>query len=113
MEKIFINSELELKRLGENIRVARERRKMTSSELAIKASVSRTALMRMEQGDPRVGVGKIFNVLNALSLLKGLADLADPELDRSQTFKEIMNLRENKPIKKVDTKISNELKLNF
>lgn len=92
--KVFIYSELELKKLGENIKLARERRKMTASELAIKASVSRMALMRIEKGDETVGVGKIFNVLSALGLLKGLADIADPNLDRAQAINEIINLRE-------------------
>ena len=93
--KPFIHSDFELKKLGENIGLARERRKMTTTELAIKASVSRMSLMRIEKGDPAVGIGKVFNVLSALGLLKGLADMADPALDRSQAIHEIANLRES------------------
>jgi hypothetical protein len=42
-----------------------------------------------------VGFGKVFNVLEALGLLTGIADIANPELDRQQTFKEMKALRES------------------
>lgn len=93
MTKSFINSELEIKRLGENIRLARKRRKMSASELEAKSAVSRKTISRIESGDTSVGIGNVFNVLNALGLLKGLADLADPEMDRTQAMKEIRALR--------------------
>lgn len=94
MTKSFINSELEIKRLGENIRLARKRRKMTSSELEAKSAVSRKTISRIEAGDITVGIGNVFNVLNALGLLKGLAEMADPEMDRAQAMKEIWSLRD-------------------
>lgn len=94
--KTFINSELEAKRLGANIYLARKRRNMTLIELSTKSSVSKTVLRRIEAGDTSVGCGKIFNVLDALGLLAGLADLASPELDREQTLNEIKALREGK-----------------
>lgn len=94
MTKLFINTELELKRLGQNIQMARTRRKMNVSELAVKSTVSRQTIMRVEKGDPAVGIAKVFNILHALGLLKGLSEIADPELDRSQAIKEIKDLRE-------------------
>jgi hypothetical protein len=57
-------------------------------------SVSRMSIMRIEKGDPTVGIGKVFNILSTLGLLKGLADLADPFMDREQAIKEIIKLRE-------------------
>lgn len=106
MKKNFITSELEIKRLGINIRIARERRGINISELATKASVSRQVIMRIEQGDPSVGIAKVFNILNALGLLKGIASMVDPELDRTQAIKEIKDLREN-ILDKNKTKTSN------
>jgi transcriptional regulator with XRE-family HTH domain len=106
MKKHFISSELEMKRLGENIKLARTRRHMSGKELSVKASVSRMALMRLEKGDPTVGIGKVFNVLSALGLLKGLSDIASPELDRSQALKEIKALRQG--IHSSKTKVSLE-----
>jgi len=69
---------------------------MSVSELSAKSDVSQQAIMRVEFGDPSVGISKVFNVLNALGLLKGLSEIADPDLDRSQTIKEIKELREGK-----------------
>ena len=98
--RTFIQSDIESRKLGQNIRVARKRRKMTLVELSAKSSVSKTVLRRIEEGDSTVGIGKVFNVLDALGLLKNISDIANPELDRAQTFKEIKKLRESKFSKK-------------
>lgn len=96
--KIFFSSEMENRKLGMNIRVARKRRKMSLAELSAKSSVSKTVLRRIEEGDTSVGIGKVFNVLDALALLKRISDIANPDLDREQTFNEIKNLREEKVV---------------
>ncbi len=95
MGSSFITTELEIKRLGQNILIARKRRRISTSELATKASVSRQVLMRIERGDSTVGISKVFNVLNALGLLNGISSFVDPEMDRSQAIKEIRDLRES------------------
>jgi len=94
--KTFIKAEIEAKKLGTNIQIARKRRKMSLVELAAKSSVSKTVLSRIEAGDVSVGFGKVFNVLDALGLLTGIADIANPDLDREQTMKEIKALREGR-----------------
>lgn len=99
-----INSLLEIKRLGQNIQIARKRRKLSISELAVRSDVSRQAVMRVEEGDPTVGISKVFNILNALGLLRGISTLTDPDMDRSQAVKEIKDLRENLVKKKKSTK---------
>lgn len=108
--KVFIKSELEARKLGENIRIARKRRGMSLSELSAKSSVSRTVLGRIEEGDPSVGFGKILNVLEALGLLTGLSDIASPDLDRKQAMKEIKVFRE-KPKSKGDKKFAKKTNL--
>jgi len=114
MNSSFITTDLEIKRIGQNILVARKRRKMTTTELAAKANVSRQVLMRIERGDASVGISKVFNVLNALGLLNGISSFVDPEMDRSQAIKEVRDLREsssnkNKKTDKVHTFSKNEL----
>lgn len=94
--KVFIKSGVEAKKLGANIRVARKRRGMSLVDLATKSNISKTALARLEKGDPSVGFGKVFNVLDVLGLLTGIAEITSPDLDREQTMKEIKILRENK-----------------
>jgi transcriptional regulator with XRE-family HTH domain len=91
--KTFVNTDIEFRKFAENIQIARKRRKLSLSELAIKASVSKTVLSRIEAGDTSVGIGKIFNVLDTLGLLKGLADVVSPDLDREQALKEIKLIR--------------------
>jgi transcriptional regulator with XRE-family HTH domain len=100
MSKPFITTDLEIKRLGQNIEIARKRRKMSASELATKANVSRQALTRIESGDPTVGISKVFNVLNALGLLDGISSFADPEMDRAQAIREVKELRNSSKKKK-------------
>lgn len=48
--------------LGMMIRVARIEQKMTVSELAIRADVSRSLLQRIEEGDPGCSIGAAFEV---------------------------------------------------
>jgi len=94
--KYFVNTNIEFRRVAENIYIARKRRKLSLSELALKAAVSKTVLSRIESGDTSVGIGKVFNVLDALGLLKGIADVVNPELDSEQAVKEIKLIREAK-----------------
>jgi transcriptional regulator with XRE-family HTH domain len=46
--------------LGKTIRIARLERKLTTSELAIRAGISRSLLQRIEQGDPGTSLGAVF-----------------------------------------------------
>lgn len=93
--KTFIKTEMEAKKLGFNIQIARKRRKMSLADLSVKSSVSKTVLRRIEEGDVSVGFGKVFNVLDALGLLTGISDIASPDLDRQQALDEIRALRES------------------
>lgn len=112
MQNSFITTNLEIKRIGQNIQVARKRRKMSASALAVKANISRQSLLRIEEGDPSVGISKVFNVLNALGLLNGISNYVDPELDRAQALKEVQELRESKK-KTNKTAVFTEDDLNF
>ena len=49
--KTFIKVDLEAKRLGSNIYIARKRRNMSLVELSAKSSVSKTVLRRIESGE--------------------------------------------------------------
>lgn len=115
MSKPFITTDLEIKRLGQNIQIARKRRKMSASELATKANVSRQALTRIESGDPTVGISKVFNVLNALGLLDGISSFADPEMDGAQAIREVKDLRNSSSKNKKSEKASafSKEELNF
>jgi transcriptional regulator with XRE-family HTH domain len=59
-----------LEELGENIRLARLRRKLSTIQIAERAGMGRTTLVKIEQGHPGVGIGQYLNVLKVLGLEK-------------------------------------------
>ena len=59
-----------LEELGENIRLARLRRKLSTIQVAERAGMGRTTLVKIEQGHPGVGIGQYLNVLKVLGLEK-------------------------------------------
>ena len=68
----------ELVTLGENIRVARLRRKLTAEIVAQRAGTTRQTIAKIESGNPTVKIGTYVAVLQALGLLKGWGDIDDP-----------------------------------
>lgn len=71
------------KELGENIRLARLRRKFSSALVAERAGIARNTLIAIEQGNTSVSFGAVLNVLFCLGLEKDLRLIArDDELGR-------------------------------
>ncbi|MGH8219574.1 MAG: helix-turn-helix domain-containing protein [Steroidobacteraceae bacterium] len=70
-----------LKRLGENLRRARTRRKLTIAEVAQKIGTGPRAVMDAEKGKPSTTVGVYAALLWAYDLLGPLSDLASPATD--------------------------------
>jgi len=70
-----------LRKLGHDIRDARRRRRIPAAILAERASISRTTLHKVEQGDSGVSLGIYAAVLFVLGMIDRVADLADPKHD--------------------------------
>lgn len=70
-----------LRKLGTDLREARQRRRLTMAVVAERAFTSRATLQRVEAGDPGVSMGIYAAVLQALGLLDRLDQLADPAHD--------------------------------
>ncbi|PHR42611.1 MAG: transcriptional regulator [Fluviicola sp.] len=69
--------------LGENIKLARLRRKLSAQQVAERAGISRSTLNYIEKGYEGVSIGYYLNVLNVLGLEKDLLIIAsDDELGR-------------------------------
>ena len=66
-----------LRKLGEDIRDARLRRKLPMEIVSKRAATSRPTIARIERGNPSVSIGIVAAVLQALNLLERLADVAD------------------------------------
>src|SRR5450755_763096 len=70
-----------LRKLGRDIRDARRRRRIPVAVAAARASISRTTLVKIEKGDPGVGIGIYATVLFVLGMIDRLGELADPTRD--------------------------------
>jgi len=72
-----------LSELGENIKLARLRRKLSSEQVAERSNISRSTLVAIEKGAPSVSIGSYLLVLQVLGLEKDFLLLAkDDELGR-------------------------------
>ena len=57
-----------LSQLGERLRLARMRRKLSNATVAQRAGISRTSLYKVEAGDPGATMGTYLRVLAVLGL---------------------------------------------
>lgn len=76
-----------LKKLGEDLKNARKRRRITTKLAAERANISRTTLTKIEKGDAGVSIGAYAKMLFILGLISQLADMVDIRFDKlGQTF---------------------------
>jgi transcriptional regulator with XRE-family HTH domain len=71
-----------LRSLGENLAIARVRRRESQRAWARRLGISVPTLIRMERGDPGVGAGIYATALWLMGRVNALADLAAPAEDR-------------------------------
>ena len=83
-----------LVKLGQDIRNARRRRRIQTQVMAERASITRSTLHKVEQGDTGVGMGIYATVLYVLGMLDRLSDVADAAHDRVGLDLEEENLPE-------------------
>jgi transcriptional regulator with XRE-family HTH domain len=77
--------------LGENIKLARLRRKFSTMQVAERAQISRPTLIQIEKGSPKTSIGSYLQVLFVLGLEKDLLKVAkDDELGRKLQDAKIM-----------------------
>jgi len=65
-----------LKELGEQIQLARLRRKFSAEQIAERAGMGRKTVYNIEQGSPSVSIGSYLQVLFVLGLEKDLSLVA-------------------------------------
>ena len=93
---IMPDTENILKTMGEQIKMARLRRRLSATLVAERAGISRSTLWKVENGNPSVAVGIYAAVLHALNNMdKDLLKIAgDDELGRK--LQDIELLRKGK-----------------
>jgi transcriptional regulator with XRE-family HTH domain len=74
------SSERILRELGENIRLARLRRRLSTTKIAERANVSRATLWQIERGFSSVAMGKYLSVLFVLGFEKDLLNIAKDDV---------------------------------
>ncbi|XLZ68766.1 helix-turn-helix transcriptional regulator [Massilia sp. SR12] len=73
----------QLANLGERLRLARRRRKITAVLFAERMGVSRETLRRLEKGDPTIAIGTYLRALRVLGLDDDIDSVArDDKLGR-------------------------------
>ncbi|MET4575869.1 helix-turn-helix domain-containing protein [Ottowia thiooxydans] len=70
-----------LRALGENLSIARKRRREPLASWAQRIGVSEPTLMRMEKGDPSVSMGVYATALWLMGRAQVLPECASPEFD--------------------------------
>jgi transcriptional regulator with XRE-family HTH domain len=68
-----------LEQLGENIKLARLRRKYSANQVAERANISRPTLLSIEKGSPGVTMHSYLQVLFVLGLEKDLLKVAEDD----------------------------------
>lgn len=82
-QSIFPKHKRILEQLGENIKLARKRRKLSTEQVAERAGIARSTLYLIEKGTSSVALGAYFNVLRVLGLQNDFLKLAaDDEFGR-------------------------------
>jgi transcriptional regulator with XRE-family HTH domain len=81
MRRIATRVRFGLKKLGDDLKKARLRRRLKMTVVADRAGISRETLAKIQKGDPGVSMGSYAMVIFALGLGTDWLDLADIEKD--------------------------------
>lgn len=85
-----------LRDLGENLAIARVRRRESQRTWAKRLGVSVPTLIRMERGDPGVSVGIYATALWLMGRANALPDLASPDNDRGALESDVRAARKRR-----------------
>jgi len=88
-----------LRQLGENLAIARARRKESQRAWAQRIGVSVPTLIRLEKGDPTVGMGAYASALWLMGRVQALADVAAPAADLGALELDIRGARRRRAVR--------------
>lgn len=76
---VFPKQQKLLELFGENLKLARKRRNLTSLQVAERAGIDRGTLREVERGNPSVSLGAYFNVLRVYNLHEEILKVASDD----------------------------------
>src|SRR5262245_37754337 len=82
----------QLQKLGQDIGVARKRRRISMRDMAARMMVNLKTVQRLEKGDPTVGIGIVVTALWILGMHRRLGELVTPESDMTGLHEDIKHL---------------------
>ena len=88
-----------LRQLGENLAIARARRRESQRAWAQRIGVSVPTLIRLEKGDPSVSMGAYASALWLMGRVQALADVAGPATDLGALEKDVREARRRRPVR--------------
>lgn len=91
--------------LGENIKLARLRRKLSTRSLAERAGMALSTLVNIETGSPSVSLGNYLQVLTVLRLEDDLLLIADKDPIGRQIQDAELIVKKRAPKKKSDSTV--------
>jgi len=89
-----------MKELGNNLKLARLRRKLSVEQISERADISRTTLWLVEKGAPSVAMGTYAQVLFVLGLEKDLLKVASDDLLGRKLQDAQLSMKERSPKRK-------------
>jgi DNA-binding XRE family transcriptional regulator len=88
-----------LRQLGENLAIARARRKESQRAWAQRIGISVPTLIRLEKGDPTVSMGAYASALWLMGRVHALADVAAPAADLGALERDLREARRRRPVR--------------
>ncbi len=97
---VTIKTKKIINELGENLRLARLRRKLSTRQVAERAGIGRTTLYEIEKGNPNVSLGNYAQVLSILGLADDLLNVAKDDLLGRKLQDAKLTIKERAPKRK-------------
>ena len=88
-----------LRQLGENLAIARQRRRESQRAWAQRIGVSVPTLIRLEKGDPTVSMGAYASALWLMGRVQALAEVAAPAADLGALELDVRNARRRRAVR--------------
>src|SRR5262245_55666152 len=88
-----------LRALGENLAIARTRRRESQRVWSRRLGISVPTLIRMERGDPGVSAGIYATALWLMGTVGGLGDLAAPAADRGALENDVRTAMQRRAVR--------------